>query len=86
MLSLKFARREPGRPYRLAVVVSRKVSKSAVRRNRIRRRLYEQVRQSQVEIAGGTDMVITVFDERLADLPPTKLQTAVDDLLQRTRP
>ncbi len=30
--------------YRMAVVVSRKVNKSAVARNRIRRRLYEIVR------------------------------------------
>jgi ribonuclease P protein component len=31
--------------YRLAVVVSRKVNKSAVARNRIRRRLYEQAKE-----------------------------------------
>lgn len=85
MLSLKFAHRDSSRPYRVAVVVSRKVSKSAVKRNRIRRRLYELVRQSQVQIAGGTDLVITVFDERLADTPPAKLQAAVDELLRRTQ-
>jgi ribonuclease P protein component len=35
------------RSYRLAVVVSRKVNKSAVARNRMRRRLYELAREIQ---------------------------------------
>ena len=47
--------------YRLAVVVSRKVNKSAVARNRIRRRLYEAVRQLEVDIIRPYDIVLTVF-------------------------
>jgi ribonuclease P protein component len=82
MISLKFASRGRPRPYRAAVVVSRKVSKSAVVRNRIRRRLYELVRRDQA-VPLGMDLVFTVFDERLADLPPAKLQAIVDDLLKK---
>ncbi len=85
MLTLRFAQRAPGRPYRVAVVVSRKVSKSAVVRNRIRRRIYELVRQSD-GIAPGTDLVFTVFDERLGELSATKLQSVVGDLLAKTHP
>ncbi len=85
LLNLKFASRDPSRPYRVAVVVSRKVSKSAVRRNRIRRRLYELIRQSPVGISGGNDLVFTVFDEHLAELPPDKLRAQVDDLLRKTQ-
>lgn len=49
--------------YRAAVVVSRKVHKSAVTRNRIRRRLYEILRQIEGDIAGPYDIVITVFHD-----------------------
>ena len=84
LLSLKFNRREQHRPYRVAVVVSRKVSKSAVVRNRIRRRIYEIVRQGSNTVAPGMDLVFTVFDEQLASLPAAELQALVDDLLQKT--
>jgi ribonuclease P protein component len=50
--------------YRLAVVVSRKVSKSAVTRNRLRRRLYEAVRQMETEV-GPVDIVINLFNDHL---------------------
>lgn len=82
LVSLKFGQRGPGRPYRVAVVVSRKVSKSAVTRNRIRRRIYEVVRHSDTDIVPGTDLVFTVFDAKLADLPAPKLEAAVGELLQ----
>ena len=83
-LSLKFARRGQKRPYRVAVVVSRKVSKSAVVRNRIRRRIYETVRLDADKIEPGLDLVFTVFEERLADMPITDLQSAISGLLQKT--
>jgi ribonuclease P protein component len=47
--------------YRVAVVVSRKVHKSAVVRNRIRRRLYGAVKTLDVRISDPYDIVITVF-------------------------
>ena len=67
--------------YRLAVVVSRKVSKSAVVRNRIRRRLYETVRLQERNIIGPHDIVISVFHERTADEPIENLQRQVKKLL-----
>jgi ribonuclease P protein component len=85
LLNLRFANRDPRHPYRAAVVVSRKVSKSAVVRNRIRRRLYECVRTSSAGVAPGTDLVFTVFNEQLADMPAAELQAAVDELLRKTR-
>jgi len=83
LISLKFAQRGGQRPYRVAVVVSRKVSKSAVTRNRIRRRVYELVRERAAAIPAGTDLVFTAYDERLAELPAVQLQTAINDLLQK---
>lgn len=53
--------------YRVAVVVSRKVSKSAVVRNRIRRRLYEIVRELAPKLKDSPDIVITVFHDSVAE-------------------
>jgi ribonuclease P protein component len=83
MLSLRFTQRDSRRPYRVAIVVSRKVSKSAVVRNRIRRRIYELVREQAVLIPSGIDLVFTVFDERVAELPSPKLEKAVSNLLKK---
>ncbi len=63
--------------YRLAVVVSRKVSKSAVARNRIRRRLYEIVRGLEPQITRPHDIVITVFHDTVTEEPPAKLVAQV---------
>ena len=83
-ISLKFGQREAHRPYRVAVVVSRKVSKSAVVRNRIRRRIYEQVRHLSEEIKPGTDLVFTVYSDQIAELETSKLASQIKELLQKT--
>ena len=79
VVSLRFSSRQPGRRYRVAVVVSRKVSKSAVVRNRIRRRIYEIVRRSNIK--PEIDLVFTVFDSRVADMPAAELDLAIRQLL-----
>ena len=83
LVSLRYAMRDPQRPYRVAVVVSRKVSKSAVVRNRIRRRIYEVVRKSSAQISPGTDLVFTVWSDELAGLEAPKLQSAITGLLEK---
>ncbi len=83
LVNLKFARRDPARHDRVAVIVSRKVNKSAVVRNRIRRRIYEAVRKSGLGITSGTDFIFTVFSDRLQEVPAPKLQAAIDELLQK---
>jgi ribonuclease P protein component len=84
MMSLRYGQRDTQRPYRVAVVVSRKVSKSAVVRNRIRRRVYEAARDLQSDIESGTDLVFTVYSEQLATMPAKDLQSLVAELLQKT--
>ena len=83
LISLKFSKRDPGKPYRVAVVVSRKVSKSAVVRNRIRRRIYELVRTASQSPQPGSDLVFTVFGEEIATLEAAKLRIQVEKLLQK---
>jgi len=67
----------------VAVVVSRKVSKSAVVRNRIRRRIYAIVRQVGGDIAPGTDLIFTVFHEQVATIPNPELTSQIVGLLQK---
>jgi ribonuclease P protein component len=86
LISLKYSQRGTDRPYRVAVVVSRKVSKSAVRRNRIRRRIYEQVRLAKPEIKAGTDLVLTAYGEQLAEIEAPNLKSHIDELLAKAGP
>jgi ribonuclease P protein component len=74
LMALKLVMNPRRQGYRLAVVVSKKVHKSAVTRNRIRRRLYEAVRQHEAEITKPYDLVLTVFHEQVATMPADELQ------------
>lgn len=81
--SLHFKPNPRRRDYRLAVVVSKKVAKSAVQRNRIRRRVYELVRTS-VTIPEAHDLIITVFDADLASQPSAELAKTIQTLFQKS--
>ena len=54
-------------------------------RNRLRRRIYEQVRLHGDAIAPGTDLVFTAYGERLAELPAAELKALVEELLAKIR-
>lgn len=82
LLSLRYTERPSAKPYRVAVVVSKKVSKSAVVRNRIRRRVYEVVRLAD-DVPPHTDLIFTVFSEQVAELPIDTLRSSIDQLLKR---
>ncbi len=82
-ISLKYAARRRGQPYRVAVVVSRKVHKSAVVRNRIRRRVYEVVRQADKGLLAEKDLIFTVFSEQPATIEHARLVSLIDSLLRK---
>lgn len=69
--------------YRLAVVISKKIHKSAVVRNRIRRRLIEQFR-----LAAGarktinSDIVLSVYDEKFATAPPKDITGIINQVIE----
>jgi ribonuclease P protein component len=73
LFAIKYIENSRRRTYRAAVVVSRKVNKSAVARNRIRRRLYAIVRELDPEIAAPYDIVISVFHDSLLEEAPKNL-------------
>ncbi len=79
-LSLKVAGNQRREGYRAAVVVSRKVSHSAVVRNRIRRRIFEIIRH-HTDPRSPSDLVVTVFGPELATLPANQLEKNVSELL-----
>jgi ribonuclease P protein component len=84
LLSLKFAQNPRRKTYRVAVVVSRKVNKSAVVRNRIRRRVYEAFRPNAANINGPYDLVFTAFSDEIAGVDFVELSGQVADLLKKS--
>lgn len=78
-ISLKYIPIKSDKKYKLAVVVSRKVDKSAVVRNRIRRRLYESIRQKYPNFKQNANIIITVHNRQLATMKTSEL----DDLIQQ---
>lgn len=78
MLSLKYVINRQRSAFRAAVVVSRKVDKSAVVRNRIRRRVYAAVQRVSGQIEAPYDLVFTAFSNQLAICKPPE----VDELVQ----
>ena len=84
-LTLKYVV-NPKRPsYRAAVVVSKKVSKSAVVRNRIRRRIYEQIRLLDSQIQDSYDLIFSVYSVELLELSPENLRNLITSLLVKSQ-
>jgi len=85
-MGLRYAPNPRG-TYRVAVVVSRKISKSAVTRNRIRRRLYENVRTlfASANEPPAFDILVTVFRDDLASLPAVVVARETEGLLRKAK-
>lgn len=79
--ALRYAANPQRKTYRLAVVVSKKQSKSAVVRNRIRRRLYEAGREHIPQNA-AYDLVLTVYSDEFATMPQKDINKTISRLLQ----
>lgn len=77
LTALKYITNPNRKHYRLAIVVSKKVSKSAVVRNRIRRRLYEAFRAQEPRMQRPYDMVVTVFSENVQSIPAEEIERLV---------
>ena len=65
---------------RVAVVVSKKINKSAVVRNKMRRRIYEVVRTLKPRLNGNYDMVINVYNEAVYDMKFEDLAILIEDV------
>lgn len=83
LLGLKHALNPRRSSYRVAVVVSKKVSKSAVQRNRMRRRVYEAFQAEGKSLSGAHDLIFTVFSDQVLRTDLAELQSQVRNLLKK---
>ena len=70
---------------RFAVVVSKKVLKSAVRRNRIRRRVYEIIRLELPYIKNDQDVAIIIFSSEVLLMPHKDLKQVIKNILSQAK-
>ena len=70
---------------RIAVVVSKKVVKSAVKRNRIRRRIYEVLRKNFELVPKKTDYVFVVFSRDIMAMPFNELEKLIGGLVAEAK-
>ncbi len=68
---------------RLAVVVSKKVHKSAVGRNRIRRRVYELLRHHVADFIEPRDVVVIVVSGETLHVAHEELASSLESLLKK---
>ena len=82
--SLVFAPNQHGKQ-RFAVVISKKVIKSAVGRNRVRRRIYEAIRLNLAEISESYDYILIVFSKDLKTMDFTEIEKLVLKLTEQAK-
>ncbi|HWT40854.1 MAG TPA: ribonuclease P protein component, partial [Dongiaceae bacterium] len=70
---------------RFSVVVSKKVIKSAVGRNRIRRRLYEYIRTHIEKLNSVYDIVIICTSAELRTMPYSQIDEQLTQLFEKAR-
>ncbi len=83
-IGLRYSKRNGDKPYRIAVSVGRKVSKSAVVRNKIRRRVFEAIRQ-KVNIPKSYDLAFYIYDKSIADNPNDELLSLLNNLISKIK-
>ena len=83
-MSLVFAENTRGFT-RVAVVVSKKVEKTAVGRNRIRRRVYEALRVNFDLVPKGMDYIFVVYSKDVLKMPFFKLEEITLRLVEESK-
>lgn len=69
---------------RIAVVISKKVLKSAVARNRVRRRYYEAMRRRLPDLAVGCDLVLIITSPEALVRPAEQIERSIESALTAT--
>ena len=70
---------------RISVVVSKKVSKSAVKRNRIRRRVYEVLRLNIQYIPEKMDYVFVIYSPEVEEMEFSELEKMLGELVEQSK-
>ena len=84
LLTLKYSLHPKRKNPRIAIVISKKIIKGAVGRNRVRRRLYEVMRHELPKIRENADIVLIVFSPEVSDMPSIELTETVRHMLLET--
>jgi len=84
MFALKY-QQSNRQDWRAAVIVSKKVHKSAVVRNRIRRRFFEALRLQSGHFTAPYDIAFIVFNEKLADIDAKELKSQIEKSLKKAK-
>jgi len=82
-LTIKWVQNTHRTKLRFSVVVSKKVIKSAIGRNRIRRRIYEYLRTHIETFNDVYDVVVICTSPDLKDIPYSELSGQMDTLLEK---
>lgn len=80
LITIKYTTNPNRTQSRFAVVVSKKVHKSAVGRNRMRRRVYEIVRNELPLMPRAHDVAIMIFSSEVINLPADELKDTICQL------
>ena len=82
-LTIKWVKNSHRSRSRISVVVSKKVIKSAIGRNRIRRRIYEYIRIRLGQLNDVYDIVVITTSPDLKDIPSSELIELLDTLMHK---
>lgn len=83
LITLKYIKNPRRKNSRFTVVIGKKVIKSAVRRNRIRRRVYEIIRLEEPTLKSGYDMALMVFSGEVYSLEHESLVKLIKQLFSQ---
>lgn len=82
-LSIRVAANPRRSVSRAAVVISKKVIKASPKRNRVRRRVYEILRHEWLHIKPAQDIVLSVYDPAVLEMPHEDLLAEIRKALQQ---
>lgn len=82
-ITIKYIHNPRRKNSRYTVVISKKVVKSAVRRNRIRRRIYEIIRLELPTLKDNHDVVVMIFSAEVFAMDHKYLTQLIKSLLSQ---
>ena len=86
MLYMRFVHNQQRTTPRCAVIVSKKIAKSAVKRNRVRRQIYNIVRHDIQHLEHAYDIIITVISPDAIIAPHESLKYELKKILATLAP
>lgn len=81
-MSIRVAHNDRREVSRVAVVISKKVIKASPKRNRVRRRVFEILRADWEHIKPSQDMMMSIYDASVLDMPHEELADEIKKGLQ----